>query len=56
MISTKLERKLLKSTIWLTDQITRKFKNRSFQNLPPPGGDSHMKGAEMLVENIELNP
>ena len=58
MISTKSERKLLKSTIWLTVQITRKFKNSSFQNFPPPrgGGDSHIKGAEMLVENIELNP
>ena len=32
MISTKSERKPLKSTIWLTDQITRKFKNRSLQN------------------------
>ena len=32
LISTKWERKSLKSTIWLTDQITRKFKNRSLQN------------------------
>ena len=32
VISTKSERKPLKSTIWLTDQITRKFKNRSLQN------------------------
>ena len=32
MISTKSERKPLTSTIWLTDQITRKFKNRSLQN------------------------
>ena len=32
VISTKSERKPLKSTIWLTDQITRKFKNRSSQN------------------------
>ena len=31
VISTKSERKPLKSTIWLTDQITRKFKNRSLQ-------------------------
>ena len=29
---TKSERKPFKSTIWLTDQITRKFKNRSLQN------------------------
>ena len=32
VISTKSERKPLKSTIWLTDQITHKFKNRSLQN------------------------
>ena len=32
VISTKSERKLLKSTIWLTDQNTRKIKNRSLQN------------------------
>ena len=32
VISTKSERKPLKSTIWLTDQIMRKFKNRSLQN------------------------
>ena len=32
VISTKSERKPFKSTIWLTDQITRKFKNRSLQN------------------------
>ena len=32
VISTKSGRKPLKSTIWLTDQITRKFKNRSLQN------------------------
>ena len=32
VISTKSQRKPLKSTIWLTDQITRKFKNRSLQN------------------------
>ena len=32
VISTKSERKPLKSTIGLTDQITRKFKNRSLQN------------------------
>ena len=32
VISTKSERKTLKSTIWLTDQITRRFKNRSLQN------------------------
>ena len=32
VISTKSERKPLKSTICLTDQITRKFKNRSLQN------------------------
>ena len=32
VISTKSERKPLKGTIWLTDQITRKFKNRSLQN------------------------
>ena len=32
VISTKSERKPLKSTIWLIDQITRKFKNRSLQN------------------------
>ena len=32
VISTKSERKPLKSTIWLTDKITRKFKNRSLQN------------------------
>ena len=32
MISTKSERKPLKSTIWLTDQFTRKFKNISLQN------------------------
>ena len=32
VISTKSERKPLKSTIWLTDQIIRKFKNRSLQN------------------------
>ena len=29
---TKSERKPFKSTIWLTDQITRQFKNRSLQN------------------------
>ena len=32
MISTKSERKPLKSTIWLTDQITQTFQNRSLQN------------------------
>ena len=32
VISTKSERKPLKSTIWLTDQITRKSKNKSLQN------------------------
>ena len=32
MISTKSERKPLTSTISLTDQITRKFENRSLQN------------------------
>ena len=32
LISTKSDRKPLKGTIWLTDQITRKFKNRSLQN------------------------
>ena len=32
VISTKSERKPLKSTIWLTDQIMRKLKNRSLQN------------------------
>ena len=32
VISTKSERKPLKSTTSLTDQITRKFKNRSWQN------------------------
>ena len=32
MISTKSERKPLKSTIWLMDQINRKFKIRSLQN------------------------
>ena len=32
VISTKSERKPLKSTIWSPDQITRKFKNRSSQN------------------------
>ena len=35
VISTKSERKPLKSTIWLTYQITRKFKNRSLQNFQP---------------------
>ena len=32
VISTKSERKPLKSTICLTDQITRKFKNRFLQS------------------------
>ena len=32
VISAKSERKPLKSTIWLTDQITRKFENISLQN------------------------
>ena len=32
MVSTKSERKPLKRTIWLTDQITQKFQNRSLQN------------------------
>ena len=32
VISTKSGKKPLKSTIWLTDQITLKFKNRSLQN------------------------
>ena len=32
MISKKSERKPSKGTIWLTDQITRKFKNRCLQN------------------------
>ena len=32
VISTKSERKPFKSRIWLTDQITRKFKNRSLQH------------------------
>ena len=59
MISTKSESKLLKSTIWLTDQIMQKFKIRSLQIFTPPPPlprDSHMKGAGMLVGNIELNP
>ena len=50
-MSTKSrERKLLKSTIWLTDQITRKFKNRSLQNFqtspPPPGGLPYERGGD----------
>ena len=36
--------------------LIKRKKNLNLTLGPRPGGDSHMKGAGMLVGNFELNP
>ena len=41
---------------WLSDSFETKQKKFRLCSCPHPPGDAHMKGAERLVENFELNP